>query len=125
MHMDVGQMGMTQTKNSQEGNRGYNHNYTAMSTELGLAYGDFSKGCSLGRLKTRMGLPMAAQPLDTSQETCHYRAVPPASPPELVSSKDVCLLVLAPVKSSIHSLDIRGQPQAGQRLRVPSLQGAS
>lgn len=45
-------------------------------------------------------------------------------PPELVSGKDVGLLVLAPIKGSIHALNVRGQPQAGQRLGVPSLQGA-
>jgi hypothetical protein len=44
-------------------------------------------------------------------------------PPESESSEDVCLLVLAPVKGSIHSLNIWGQPKAGQWLRVPSLQG--
>lgn len=44
--------------------------------------------------------------------------------PELVSGKDVGLLVLAPVEGGIHAFNIRGQPQAGQWLGVPSLQGA-
>lgn len=51
-------------------------------------------------------------------------ALPPSLPPELLPSKDVCLLVLAPVKGSIHSFHTGGQPQAGQRLGVPRLQGA-
>lgn len=54
---------------------------------------------------------------------CHPSLRPPL-PPEFVASKDVRLLVLAPVEGGIHAFNIRGQPQAGQRLGVPSLQGA-
>lgn len=58
-------------------------------------------------------------------ETSHVTIVPGTPlPPELVSCKDVCLLVLTPVKGSIYLLDIRGQPQAGQWLGVSSLQSA-
>lgn len=58
-------------------------------------------------------------------ERSHAAILPGAPlPPELVSSEDIRLLVLTPVKGSVYSLDIRGQPQAGEWLGVPSLQGA-
>lgn len=71
---------------------------------------------------------MAHHPLNLTPEarkpTCYQPSPRPPSPPELVSSEDVRLLVLAPVEGGIHAFDIRGQPQAGQRLGVPSLQRA-
>lgn len=84
-----------------------------------------------GRLETREGAPVAHRPPTLTQGAAaavppyaHRAARPPSLPPELVSGKDVCLLVLAPVEGSIHSLNVGGQPQAGQWLRVPRLQGA-
>lgn len=67
--------------------------------------------------------PQGSFSVSRSQLCCCPTHRPPL-PPEFVSSKDVCLLVFAPVKGGIHSLDIRGQSQAGQWLGVPSLQGA-
>lgn len=58
-------------------------------------------------------------------ESSHATILPGAPlPPELVSSEDVCLLVLTPVKGSVYSLDISRQAQAGQWLGIPSLQSA-
>lgn len=102
-----------------------------MRTRMGHPLRTSQRSRSPGTLETREGAPVAHQPPTLTQEACRRRAplCPPGSsapslPPELVSSKDVCLLVLAPVKGSIHSLNVGGQPQAGQWLRVPWLQGA-
>lgn len=44
-----------------------------------------------------------------SHETSHVAIIPGIPlPPELVPRKDVCLLVLTPVKGSVYLLDIRG-----------------
>lgn len=82
-----------------------------------------------GRLKTRERVSTHTVSIKPQRvlphETSHAAILPGAPlPPELVSSEDVCLLVLTPVKGSIYSLDIRGQAQAGQWLGIPSLQSA-
>lgn len=45
-----------------------------------------------------------------------------SSPPEFVPSKQVRLLVLPKVESSINVLQVRGEAEAGQPLRIASLQ---
>lgn len=45
-----------------------------------------------------------------------------SSPPEFVPSKQVCLLVLPKVESSINMLQVRGEAEAGQPLGIASLQ---
>lgn len=89
--------------------------------------GDFSKGLQTRQVRDQRRVvrgPPASEldPGGTKPNVLRPSLRPPL-PPELVSSKDVCLLILAPVEGGIHTFNIRRQPQAGQRLGVPSLQG--